>query len=422
MKELKQFLKEIKEGRNGYSLGEPWKFSDESVGVVVPILKKNAEKRDYITYPEVHEDVDFEDKGGISPITATPNIDKSIFIRAGTVLEGISGQDRAVIHSMIFDNIKDIDVRCVHASRPTHRGGKFKYQGFAPRKVQTNLRKGQNRTWNSVNVLSAQIGSGRSHVYGASLSHDDLPSIKKAQKKLDKNLQSILKQVPVMENQVGAIIVGLKGVVGIEAFNHPKSWKSQYKEVIEQYSDELSKKIESELISFDDKKVNHVIKKFLTDIAQCSEFERIDENSHSIKMQRYIGEAVTLNNHIVHLFVMEDEDDSDNDYQGQPMKMQNYHFRPMHERVIGTAISSPEPKISSPEPKISDFFTKNVTKKGFSDIFNTINKSGGKATWSELERGTNISTRTLSNRLKEGKQSNIIGECIKKGRKAYYRK
>lgn len=91
-------------------------------------------------------------------------------------------------------------------------------------------------------------------------------------------------------------------------------------------------------------------------------------------------------------------------------------------RVIGTAISSPEPKISSPEPKISDFFTKNVTKKGFSDIFNTINKNGGKATWSELERGTNISTRTLSNRLKDGKKSNIIGECIKKGRKAYYRK
>lgn len=407
MKEIQEFLKKIKEGSDNYSLGEPWKFSKDNVGVVVPILRKNAEKRDYTTYPEVDKKVDFEDKGAISPITAIPNVkDLPVFIRAGTLLEGISGQDRAVIHSMIFDSVKDIEVRCVHASRPTRKGGKFKYQGYTPRKVQQNLHKGQNKTWGGVRAfysasLRQPYGSSRSRSGLIGAKSDDLPNIKKAQKEIDKDLQGILKQVPVFENQIGAIIVGIKGVVGIEAFNHPKSWKAQYKEVIEQYSDELSKKVESELISFDESKVNRVIKKFLTGISELSEIKRIDENSYSIKMQQYIGEAVTLNNHIVHFFIMEDEDNEEEVSQ------------PAGPMVFGLQTSL---------PMKSNFLDRNVTKKGFTDIFHTINKEGGKATWSELENGTKISTQTLSNRLKEGKRANIIGECIKNGRKAYFRK
>jgi len=37
--ELKTYLKNIADSRFGYKLGDPWKYSEESLGVVVPILR-----------------------------------------------------------------------------------------------------------------------------------------------------------------------------------------------------------------------------------------------------------------------------------------------------------------------------------------------------------------------------------------------
>jgi len=253
MKEIKKFLNDIEQAKNGYDLGEPWKFSKDAMGVVIPILCSKEFKRDYTTFPEVKSNVEFQDLGGISPISGkSGGIDLSVFIRAGTVLEGKSGQDRAVIHGMMMqpNQKKDVDVRCVHASRPTSHGGKFAYSGLTPRNVQMNLRKGQSETWKSVSDygsiamcnfnlapeesrskmnkkygMSSRGGIGRTNasiIGGASfgetiksVKHDDLPSIKKAQLEVDKNLQNILKQVPVLENQIGAIIVVLKRFFGL---------------------------------------------------------------------------------------------------------------------------------------------------------------------------------------------------------------
>lgn len=64
-------------------------------------------------------------------------------------------------------------------------------------------------------------------------------------------------------------------------------------------------------------------------------------------------------------------------------------------------------------------------KKGYEDIIQIIKENRG-ATWSELERklcqkGPKLSTATISNRLKEGKQIGLFDEAIRKksGRKIY---
>lgn len=426
MKETKEFIKNIVEGKNGFSLGEPWKFSKDTIGAIIPILRVSASQRDYTTFSEAEKDLIFKDTGSISPITLTSESKRPIFIRSGTVLEGISGQDRAVQHSMIIQPNKelDIEVKCVHASRPTSHGGSFKYAGYAPREVQRNLRRGQSATWNSVNSyfcsmsvkgvhmseearpMGHTIGSVRGSV--RDVQSDNLPKIKKLQQKMDKNLQSILKEVPVLENQIGAIIVGMKGVVGLESFDHPKSWKAQYKEVIEQYSDELAKESPSKLFTFDETKIMEAIKSFLKQV-QNAQVSIIDENTFTFKIKGYLGEGVTHNSHIVHLFVMEDDQDDNQD---------NDKFdRPIGGLAFTSRTRPIRPTFAPPKTMES------ILKKGQSKVLQTLDQKG-QATWSELKQDSNVCEATLSKRLKEAKASNLVGEAIrhKNGKKVYYRK
>lgn len=326
MKELKKFVEDILGKKDDFELGSPWKYSDKSMGVVVPILRCGEYTRDYITLPEVKDKAEFKDLGGISPIEVKHNESLPLFIRSGTVLEGISGQDRAVIHSMVLDPQVDvkIDVRCVYASRPTSYGGGFKYGGYAPKIVHQNLSRGQSQTWGGVHSFFAMSNLStptvaRRRVYGARakdnigamgverIKHDDLPNIKKAQMELDNNIQSILKEVPVLENQIGAIIVGMRGVVGVETFDSPISWKAQYKEAIANYSDELAEKAEKSLFKFDESNVMNVITDFLHSVSNA-EVEPINKSAFLIKLRGFTGEVVTNLGHVIHLFLMKNEE------------------------------------------------------------------------------------------------------------------
>jgi len=460
VKELQKFCENILKKREGFELGEPWKFSDKSMGVIVPILRGGEYKRDYITLPET-EKVDFEDKGGISPIGVKNTGGLPLFIRSGSVLQGISGQDRAVIHSMILDPKVDIDikVRCVHASRPTSHGGKFKYSGIAPRVVQSSLRKSQHDTWNSVQsyfCMSSMVGSDfqsgktksmrmgrrRSPVYGATIGatigesavkHDDLPSIQKKQKELDGNLQDILKQVPVLENQIGAIIVGMSGVIGVESFDHPESWKAQYKDAISNYSDELAEKAEKSLFKFDDSKVMEVIEEFLTSISKV-EPKPIDKGGYILQMKGYLGEVSIHMGHVVHMFLMQTDDDEQPDFSNRQPRMRTATIGLDSERaddvIIGSARANffYEPETLTPRYKTKSFndmgkLLSVSSKKGIRKVTSAINDQGGQASWKDIEQslGSDLSTATISARLKDGKDAGIIGEKIrhKNGKKVY---
>ncbi len=316
--ELKTYVENILESKNGYKLGEPWKFSKSAIGAIIPILRDTDMKRDYTTFPEVKDKVKFTDTGDVSDVKVK-GIDLPLFFRSGTMLIGIAGQDRAVIHSKIIEPEKEIilEVKCVYASRPTSRGGGFKYGGYTPRMVTKSLHTGdQGRVWNSVSSYYSSmkhlgdtgLGMSDSSLIGnlRSVKSDSLPEIKQAMEKLDTNFQEILKEVPVLENQIGAIIVGMKGVIGVESFDHPKSWKSQYKEAIGKYSDDLAG--DSKLFTFDESELMDIIKKFLQNIIDAA-IETIDEGkTYALKLKGYIGEFVVLNSHMVHLFVMESEE------------------------------------------------------------------------------------------------------------------
>ncbi len=149
--ELKTFLTDIINSRFGYKLGEPWKYSEESLGVVVPILRENTSDRQYITMYEVLQQLNMKDSGMIDQIELQNKTGTAIFIRSGTIFAGQT-QNRASQHSGIYRKEEEvIDVCCVHASHGIRSGEKMRFGDIAPPSVTMNLMKeDQSDVWNSV--------------------------------------------------------------------------------------------------------------------------------------------------------------------------------------------------------------------------------------------------------------------------------
>ena len=154
---IEQFLGNLN-NETGYKFGNPWRYSEKSLGVIVPILKiGDIEEREYITLEEAKDKgVIFKDSGHIDKVLIESSLSMPIFIRSGTVLKSKETQPRAVESSVIIipkkENIHEVPVRCIYASKGIHTGGKFTYGGDAPIEVRSSLlsRSGQGSTWSAV--------------------------------------------------------------------------------------------------------------------------------------------------------------------------------------------------------------------------------------------------------------------------------
>jgi hypothetical protein len=133
---IEQFLNNLNR-EIGYKFGSPWRYSDKSLGVIVPILKTgDIGAREYITLEEArNRGVEFKDSGSIDKVIIESSWPDPIFIRSGTVLKSQGTQTRAVESSVvivpkeeknkrsnapeIIVTTQEIPVRCIYASRNT---------------------------------------------------------------------------------------------------------------------------------------------------------------------------------------------------------------------------------------------------------------------------------------------------------------
>ena len=192
-KDLQTFLEDVAEGRCGFKLGEPWKYSEETLAVVVPIVRMNAPERLYTTMYEVLKDLGIKDTGSVDRVQLQNKSGKAVFVRAGSIFGGgQTTQSRAAENSTVLQPGKDgapksveVPVRCVHQSQGIRQGSEMKYAGLAPMSVTMNLvgQCGQSAVWDSVrrytsgdkdyhtNGRGGRGGfmprTGRSEVYGA---------------------------------------------------------------------------------------------------------------------------------------------------------------------------------------------------------------------------------------------------------------
>lgn len=176
--DLKTYLKNIVGSRFGYRLGDPWKYSEETLGVVIPILREDSPYRQYVTMYEVLKELNIKDTGSINQVDLQNKSGKAIFIRSGTIFTGKT-QNRAAQHSGVYSNEKEtIDVRCVHASYGINRGEEMGFGDIAPPSVTMNLiARDQSSVWDSVSNFTRE----KTYAGAPSAIPEDLPEdVKKA--------------------------------------------------------------------------------------------------------------------------------------------------------------------------------------------------------------------------------------------------
>lgn len=323
----------------GYKFGTPWRYSDKSLGVVVPILKMgNIGEREYITLEEAKDQgVSFKDSGFVDKVIIESSLSMPVFIRSGTILKSQGTQSRAVESSIIIVPKKEeskqdmpdapyivvsqeIPVRCIYASKGIHTGTTFSYGGDTPIEVRSALlsRSGQANTWRAVKgathrFMSARVGSHMSYT----ASNDNLSGIMEEVDKFTGDIDEILKKVPLFEDQVGAVFLDMKEVVGMELFDHPKSWEAIHKEVEKRLGESLAKEEENTFFKPDYEKVKPLALSFLKKLIDSEKIETSKGGDvytvTLLKGDGIVGEATSINGKIVHMVGMKIDKNVNND-------------------------------------------------------------------------------------------------------------
>lgn len=361
---VEQFIGNLR-NEIGYKFGSPWRYSDKSLGVIVPILKMgDAGEREYVTLEEAKDKgVTFKDSGRINKVIIESSLSVPIFIRSGTVLKSQGTQTRAVESSTIIipqEYIKkggeekkgsedkkcneekkdipnvvitkgEIEVRCIYASKGIRAGNAFAYGGDTPIEVRSALlsRSGQANTWKAVEwathrLMSVRTMSSSSKGHGIlgghayfSASKDNLHGVMEEVDKFTEDIDKILKKVPIFEDQVGAVFLDMKDVVGIELFDHPKSWEAIHKEVEKRLGESIAKEEEKTFFKPDYEQVKPLTLQFLKKLIDSEKIETFkDGDIYSVtllKGEEVIGEATSINGKVIHMVGMKIDKSSGSD-------------------------------------------------------------------------------------------------------------
>jgi len=331
---VSRFLNDLS-SENGFKFGTPWRYSDKALGVIVPILKiGDAGEREYVTLEEAKDKgVDFKDSGHIDKVIIESSLSMPIFIRSGTVLKSQGTQTRAVESSVIIvplkekmhgKNTQEVSVRCIYASKGIRTGEKFAYGGDTPIEVRSALlsRSGQSNTWAAVGgathrLMASRIGSAKTgrHSISYTSSHDNLAGVMEEVDKFTGNIDEILKKVPLFEDQVGAVFLDLKDVVGIELFDHPKSWEAIHKEVEKRLGESIAKEEEKTFFKPDYEQVKPLALGFLKKLIDSEKIETSKSGDvytvTLLKGDGIVGEATSINGKVIHLVGMKVDKNAD---------------------------------------------------------------------------------------------------------------
>jgi len=336
-----KFLWDIAEKKNGFSFGKPWKNSEDALGLVIPILRKKKVDRKYIMIQET-EKVEIVDQGTIDTAKIESKDDRTVFIRSGVILAGDTQERGVTVGTIVSPHAKmDLSVRCVHASKGIQSGAGFKAKDVAPPSVYLSLMEEDQRgVWDSVqkysekkgidgkfrsrlnavrhldgsNSLSSQrmgfssnrlIGSARSsHVSTQSMSSDDLLKSMEEVESSRKTVEGSLKDIPCIDDQVGAIIFNMQGVIGFEVYDAHESWAAMHEKILTKYDDVLLQKQEESLFELKEemipKKISEFIETLMASDTQRT-FHSEQGETHLISGEKHIGEYTIIDGAVMHI-------------------------------------------------------------------------------------------------------------------------
>ena len=336
---MNKFLQTIAEEKNGFSFGKSWRYSEDSLVALLPILRKSRERRKYMLLREA-EKIEVFDTGNINKIRILNNEKKPIFVRMGEIFVGKT-QGRTTVRSYVImpGEKTEIEVRCIHASKSINTGSSmvqsglmtsnfdslFSWHSFRDRSVS------QRTVWNTISetsnsfcntlfelasngTIDSTIGSsdvwateeflaagGESSNYNwpfRDIFNDDF---KNNLDQFSKQIEKILSEVPILKNQVGLVTLDLKGVSGLEVFDLKDSWKALREDIIKREGEKLSKIQKDSPFEYKKGKAVKIVKNLLkTDFEEKVIFKNKDYRIIGLNSEKFTGEITELHGRVIH--------------------------------------------------------------------------------------------------------------------------
>jgi len=337
-KVVSDMLLDIAHERNGYSIGEPWRFTQHSLAAVVPLVRvNNAPTRAYRLLSERKGEVKIKDGGNIERIQLTNTGEYPVLVKAGEVLVG-STQSRTVTTSQIIMANEKLEVACacVYSSKGIREGQGMTPGIYSPIEVRREVYHGhfshgnlspdyhrdQAGIWSGVN-LYARNATGRTVNLASSLramasteelspelgsldlnptyhtpSEDLAGRISEAQTKYE----DILKQVPRIEHQVGMALLTMTGLESMESFEHPDSWEGIRRAILGAESDKISDISDKDgIFEFRPEKARDIIRELLAgEFGDKVAVDRPHTRTIILDAKQFVGEVVTLDDIPIH--------------------------------------------------------------------------------------------------------------------------
>jgi DNA-binding HxlR family transcriptional regulator len=433
----------------GVEFGDPWRFNAKSLCAVVPVLRHSAIPRSYVLLEEVKDKVEINDTGSIGAATIRNHSDSDVFVRKGTLFKG-SSQERVVVMGLVVppQTEKTIEIQCVHASKGIRMGAAFRPAGVAPRIVMQSCmaRRGQAETWSAVSRASGFLMAASAPHVGQESNPmrlrsdfartmqdqavDDLVGTLEATQKFREDIEDILRRVPgEMVDQVGIVVVGMKGVVGLEVFDHPDSWRGFSKSVVRSYADVLSEestglfeiKLDAVLNAVREfvKKIQEAEPKSLGDVRDGT--KPIHTATYVLEGKDVVGEFTELKSETIHVIASRKEPEETAD---RAVRLHASQWPPRTDRRSEPVTTTPQRRsyqytqyrtTSGPLDPMSEVFTGKAT----CSLMMALNQNP--KTFNELHKELPVSTRTLAARLHGGQDKGLIGTDVRieNGRKTW---
>lgn len=325
---LRPFLEAIRTETLGFGFGSPWRYGENSTGVVLPILREDKEES-VITYLLLVEakEVEIVDTGKIDEVQLINKEELPVFIRMGELLQGSTQERTAIISRLIMPGEKTtIAVKCVHAGRGISPGSIFTSGGYSPGRetyyTSQVFKKGnfsgvsQGCSWqmdrNFTGAMKSSIESWTGRSDSPIINADDMQDamkvmdddLKDARDKVAKVYKDIVAKVPLLDYQIGIAILDTNGFDSLDCYDIPNSWKVVKEAMVEKETLSLAQENNSGLFEYKPERAVGIVKDVLG--SGFSEKTIIDEKETktiTFAYKDHVGEAVIYNDDVIHLLI-----------------------------------------------------------------------------------------------------------------------
>jgi DNA-binding HxlR family transcriptional regulator len=396
-----------------HRLGAPWRLP-KGAGFVLPLLGEPPfPERSYVLLQEVVDRVEFRDSGSIYGVEASNRSGRNVFVRRGTLLTGKGTQSRSPVSGVVLvpgKGFVTIPVNCVHQSHYISSGADFKAEGVAPHSVYQALGE-QSATWESIAGYTRKMRSSARRMFGGAgaepeleelrgVADDNLVDASAAVEHLQDRVEDALGKIPGDHvDQVGVAVFDLDGVVGVELFDHPDSWRAFSESIIRSYGEVLTREV-GELYDIRMDRAEPVLRAFLQR-AEASERAVITENSaskvYALRGEGVEGELACIEGGEIHLALARSESER-GEGPGAPISMASPPVR--------------SPSSSQEDHLPEEHFQEYLQRRGGYPVLDQLSERAQR--FGELLRSVKVSRGTLATRLREAEDIGLVQKAIRK--------